>query len=639
MVEMINRKAVMEGLTVTASFDDGSDRILLTESSGGALSADGVANSDMAIDLGLAGVAGVATLQSTTLTLDAGPGPVDEATRLAWLENNVGTAGLRFSTVTDNLLILGTSKGVYQAFNPRTIINGVAGGAAALRPVANAAVELVSLVAGRPGEVRIEAITPGSLWNGVTVEFVAGAAGAPEARWNVLTRTLQVRINDGTTTDVDIVAAINGADIVKELFVASSVTNGLVGTAVGSLSGGLQQHLPWTKVGQKLPTSQVVEINYDLFLDPVTGIFVNNHWTHNNAGDLKGGVLVAGTRGRGAWEISDFALQDIQERPELVITSSPGAQETVSLALSRTNPWILEIFMNEVIRGRYDISNIHTIRVNGEAGDDILAIDAGIYVPGGIIFDAGAIVPKSIIKVFGKSDVQTLPTNEYDAASHQGIIQVEEGGRILLIQYVNAASAAQVILSADIMAMFQAGLAALVQLSDVNDALSRESIPFIGKSLSQTVTGNPPSARLQPIGIPSNPDAPTKKLIDDLAALGLTLDDLEGNNTIIGRFLNSGPLGDFLAEIGHSIPDYDALEQTLDNLDGTAGNVDYTEAGDVVTFDMTIIKRFAGEGKIDVDALGKLDIDDPGGLLTLKGEVVYSFDINLHLVFGVDSAG
>ena len=66
-------------------------------------------------------------------------------------------------------------------------------------------------------------------------------------------------------------------------------------------------------------------------------------------------------------------------------------------------------------------------------------------------------------------------------------------------------------------------------------------------------------------------------MVADLAAQGMSLDDLVGAESILGRFFRVGS-GSVLDFIGETILDYEGLRSALDDLDSTPGNVTFTES-------------------------------------------------------------
>jgi len=228
-------------------------------------------------------------------------------------------------------------------------------------------------------------------------------------------------------------------------------------------------------------------------------------------------------------------------------------------------------------------------------------------VPGGVVFDAGSSdgTLSSKLVIIGEGDQGVL--SEVDE-NNRGLITVGDPNTVLRVHYVNAGGVEKRI-SRDEMKQFQSGLTMLTSLSAVDNALSRGNQAFVGQSLSDVSKGRP-RTRPQPIGSPIEPS--DEALIRGLARQGMDMDDLQGSDSIIGRFFEELNL----SEIGESINDPEALRDALDNLDDIPDNVTLTEGEGVIHIDLAMVRKFAGEGDIDVEAFD--------GMLTLHGEIVYS---------------
>ena len=133
---------------------------------------------------------------------------------------------------------------------------------------------------------------------------------------------------------------------------------------------------------------------------------------------------------------------------------------------------------------------------------------------------------------------------------------------------------------------------------------------------------------LSPVGTPVVEK--NVELAAGLAAQGLSKEDLEGHASLMARFFAAGA-GIDLNAVGRTINDLEALRSALDALDDIVGNVILTQQNGAVRFDVTVTGEFAGGGEIEIDAFN--------GLVTLSGDVLYSFDLTMHLVFGVDEFG
>src|SRR5205807_2705351 len=80
-----------------------------------------------------------------------------------------------------------------------------------------------------------------------------------------------------------------------------------------------------------------------------------------------------------------------------------------------------------------------------------------------------------------------------------------------------------------------------------------------------------------------------------------------------------------------SVTSLDDLRDKLDALDDIPGNMSYTNANNVLRFDMTVQKTLSGQALLDVSALS--------GAVKLNGTLDLSADVTVHLIFGVDDSG
>ncbi|MEJ2698045.1 MAG: hypothetical protein P8Z70_00015, partial [Desulfuromonadales bacterium] len=617
VVDLINRQTRIAGLNITAQLENQHIRLDTTHPGPGWFGVIGVAWSNAAEDLGLN-----KWENGQTITGDDHGFNLTGNTLLSAMN---APDGVSLSEEADDILLIGTNRGIYYAkispalSYPNSALPGTdeaAKGATAYIDDPNAG----------ENRVVISSFSESTDYNGVTVRMVNDPAHAPAVSWDPAARILEFKINDGVTTAADIIAALNepadgaayNARVASRLFEASLVAAGVMHETSEVMSGGVNRNLEWQELGQKLPNAQVVDIDYT----PVT-TYNNDHAV------LRGDTLTVGTRGRGTWKITDFMANHFEDTPALIINGTAATAETISLVLNDNRPWMVDVYYDSVRRASYDLAGISRIAIIAAGGNNTFQIDARIQVAGSIAINGGDGGTTSVIEIFGTGVHQAPENNSFhDDASRSGYLLVT-GGDGLFIEYRNV-SRIQTNFGLDQMKHLKAGLESLSTMDDINNTLGRDAIPLVGRSLSSAVTGAPP-AYLPPIGLPMTQAWQQSSLRTSLAAQGLSMDDLQGGGSIIGRFLNSGPLGNFVKEIGDAITDYEVLRTVLDDLDDIPDNVSFTATDSTVTFDMQLEGSFAGGGEIDVNGFD--------GKLSLRGEVVYSFDIALHLVFGVDAGG
>ncbi|KPK77291.1 MAG: hypothetical protein AMJ79_03720, partial [Phycisphaerae bacterium SM23_30] len=561
---------------------------------------EAVNGSTAAADLGIFKTATV--VQPDTITGDVIPNLVDQNTLLTALR---GGAGIGIKGLDIDLLIAGTDKGVYYSIDPIGQIH----------TETKATVDIANTL-------RITAKKTGAYYNGVTVVFLDSGGAQPSVSWDPAAHELEFYITNNVTLAQSVADLLDPGDpdfdpVAGKYFSAEVLNNNPLNLNMsGELEGGFDLVPGWIQMGKGLPDVRVVNISY-------TGRIVDNN---NN---IRGDVLVAATLGRGAWKVKDLLMRELYKRPVVSIDLNSDDPELLSLVNNDNMHSEIDVYYDHVFYRRVPASGTWKLVVRSDEANKTLQIDSGIKIPGSIVFvTVDQAPPDNRIEFYGtgiNSVIKSIP-----AGKNSGdYLITQTGSTSLYVEVVNLFDAWWNF-TVDNMSNFKAGLKALSNMDQVNNALGRDAIPLVGRSLSSAVSGSPPQAPL-PIGFPARVSASQQALISGLAAQGLTMKDLEGDDSIIGRFLNSGPLGDFVSEIGDAIGDYDALCAILDGLDDIADNVTYTEEGSNVTFDMSLDKTFAGEGEIDIDAFD--------GKLSLGGDVFYSFDILLHLIFGVDEKG
>src|SRR5262249_33209272 len=120
----------------------------------------------------------------------------------------------------------------------------------------------------------------------------------------------------------------------------------------------------WTEYGQFMPNAVTDELN-----------FVNDDPDNNAANGT--GVLIAGTFGRGAWEIQN-ATSTLTVPGVLPITGDEdfvGEDDTIILVRDAANPSLLDVFLNGDME-QFQLSVIQQINVFGLLGNDTLIVDS-----------------------------------------------------------------------------------------------------------------------------------------------------------------------------------------------------------------------------------------------------------------------
>lgn len=171
----------------------------------------------------------------------------------------------------------------------------------------------------------------------------------------------------------DITGNLINANLSALEFVFDAVSN--VGALLAGGDGGVFRTITtslgvWTEFGAGLPNAPVWDMDYDPNDD----------------------ILVAGTLGRGAWSVaSATALLGgvLQIDSDMDFA---GQDDTILLVRQAANPLLLDVFVNGVLFGPYQLSTLSQINVNGLGGNDTLIVDSSnglLTVPAGIRFDGG----------------------------------------------------------------------------------------------------------------------------------------------------------------------------------------------------------------------------------------------------------
>ncbi|MCI0540002.1 MAG: hypothetical protein L0Z50_32755, partial [Verrucomicrobiales bacterium] len=479
-------------------------------------------------------------------------------------------------------------------------------------PQPRAVARIMSGVAS--ADVTFQAKAAGASLNGVEVRFVHDATivgDSATVAWKPKEKLLEFKINQNVTRAATIKQVLSADNDAAQVFQAVLVTGTGIVTHDGSgtVSGGTARFFGGVEVGRNVPNAQVTDLDYSV------PILVG--------GQEKGDALVAGTRGRGVWKISEVAVRPFQERPELVITGKTGGNNKIALSVDPQRDWILNIFLDDALHSSFELANLHRVVVLTSGDNNELKLDANIHLPGGVVFDGGGALTSRLIIIGDESDSLAGPVL---FTNNRGNLKVTDSNGSLIVHFVNV-GAHEERFNTDLMAQFRSGLTLLVRLADVDNAFGRRDAAFVGGSLPKAVRGLPP-ASLSPIGLPVSQQ--TVQLQQGLAAQGLSSEDLEGHASLVARFLAGGNGIDVNA-VGRTITDLDSLRSALDALDDIVGNVILTQENGVVRFDVTVTGDFAGRGEIAIDSFN--------GLVTLRGEVLYSFDLTMHLVFGIDQFG
>jgi hypothetical protein len=254
------------------------------------------------------------------------------------------------------------------------VIYAASGNQVFLRSAASGAGATLTATTGQPagaGTIQSISVDPNNWMTAYVTDgsriFMTTTAGAdpdgagPLTGWTDITGNL-VDNNIHTLTVVDGTGANAGVTAVL-----AGETNGVFRmlTSVPNV---------WTKFGANFPNSSVWGVQYST---------------------VSGGTLVAGTSGRGAFEVQNaatslFAPGVLQINGD---TDFPGEDDTIKLVLDPINPLILDVFLNSATpTTQVPLAVLQQINVNGLGGNDTLIVDSSnglINVPLGMRYDGG----------------------------------------------------------------------------------------------------------------------------------------------------------------------------------------------------------------------------------------------------------
>jgi hypothetical protein len=339
-------------------------------------------------------------------------------------------------------------------------------------------------------------------------------------------------------------------------------------------------------------------------------------------------VLVVGTRGRGAWKMTDVTAH-LFDAGELLINFD-NANDTVRLVRDANNPLMLDVFTNGASTPQqFRLMDLQKITVNGLGGAGSLVVDESngvIAVPGNIFYHGGGGQAKlTITGAAGEAVTIPFANASTGFAAVSGPMASRTGG-LILYEGVSPPVATNfpspTASDTTILDVIGAGVSELDPLFQdlATPALLAQNLPVLGQSLADMLNGN---------------DVPAPAPLDDPSGDGEAETEPTGGNdggsSVFRRLIETGRGAFPLADIGTTITTLADLRDRLDALDDTPGNVTLTQLNGVTTFDVQVTKTLDGPADLDLEALG--------GDINVSGTADISADVTIHIVFGVDSEG
>ncbi len=373
--------------------------------------------------------------------------------------------------------------------------------------------------------------------------------------------------------------------------------------------------------------------------DPANATVLNGGWTGFGAGlpnvvvndlhfDATDNVLVVGTRGRGAWKMSD-ATDHLFDAGELVIDFD-DAGDTVRLVRDGKNPLMLDVFTNGgTTPEQFRLFNLEKITVNGQGGTSNLIVDETngvIDLPGDVFYQAGGGQAKLTFEGVAGETFFNVPTTATDGmafvfgpgGSRAGGVVFYDGVAAPVVNNIPSPTASD----ASILNVIGAGVSQLDPLFQAvtGPTLLGQNLPVLGRSLGDMLNGNE-TPETAPVGDPGQ----------DEEAEVEPVGGNDGASSVFRRLVETGQGAFALEDIGTGITTLADLRDRLDALDDTPDNVRLTQLNGVTTFDVQVTKTLDGHTDLDLQALG--------GDISVSGTADVSADITLHIIFGVDADG
>lgn len=203
----------------------------------------------------------------------------------------------------------------------------------------------------------------------------------------------------------DITNNLDGADLSGGSLKAITLfdnTSAVVGDSIPLVAGfgGVYRLIGtrWTRYGDNFPNTVVSDVLYVPSAD----------------------VLVAGTFGRGEWEVQ-AASTSVASSGILTINGDqdfPGENDTIRLVRDANNPTLLDVYQNSSTPiASYPIAVIQRIDVNGLGGNDTLIVDrtnGPVDVPDGVHYDGGTHNPPGVdrLSLLGAGAAQATFTRD-----------------------------------------------------------------------------------------------------------------------------------------------------------------------------------------------------------------------------------
>jgi hypothetical protein len=425
--------------------------------------------------------------------------------------------------------------------------------------------------------------------------------GTPDEKWKML---------DGP--GVLIGSTQLAGKTIPHFFTGELVTiNGTTVLLVGTNSGVYrlidpEHNTVWTKYGMGLPNITVTDLHYE-------------------AGD---DVLIAGTRGRGAWEVLNASTT--LAAPSIVPIQFDTFFDTIRLVRDNYNPLMLDIIDTGAnVTDQLPMSAVQEIDVTALGGSDNLIVDdsngmvqVDQFTYTGADQGTQLEIDGNPGDVFTNLPTPNLPNTGYVVVQGKDMGDIGEAIFYSHVPVVDTTVANPLGSPQTVLDTVRNGLQTLFGWSGqlASPSVLGRNIPVVGRALGDLLNGVSPESG----GAPASD-------VDAGAASSLPAPTQPGS-PFLQRVFETGPGGFPIANIGTSIATFDQLQQQLQALGNNTAVVSYTtDTSGGVRFDFQMQTTLSGTAPVD------LPIQSAG--LDLKGLADISADVRIHLIFGVDANG
>jgi hypothetical protein len=378
----------------------------------------------------------------------------------------------------------------------------------------------------------------------------------------------------------------------------------------------------WTQLGRNLPNALISDLDY-ISVDPSK---FDARRTLTNSDDL----LLVGTLGRGAWTLSAASVAATQV-PILKITGQ-ATGTTVTLSRNPFDQSLLDVTIGPLGAAHFSapILSIFQVEFDGQDGvKDTLIVDSTygtLSFPGGILFKGGTGGDDLVLKGEKVYGIPSTPSSSVD--NHDGTfdntysIDDVTGGGTEKITFASFLAGTDNVVTTDLhtASVWEKAVDGLMRSMRATPGANTE-LAVLGRALPGVISG---AVRTPTEAIEHNIGPGEESGEEEITAGGA-----DGFSRLL-EFANGTTLRDLIAN-GTITSTADLLAQ-LQNLPGVT-SVTNTGTDTEPRIVLNLTKTLEGSSAISAT------FDKFGGHVELRGFADVSVDVQLNVVFGIDSDG